>query len=32
MLGTQAQGDSQGFALAQVFGTFPYALLRAQPD
>jgi (1->4)-alpha-D-glucan 1-alpha-D-glucosylmutase len=24
-----AQGEGQGLALAQVFGTFPYALLQA---
>jgi hypothetical protein len=29
-VGTQVLGESQGLALAQVFGVFPYALLRAQ--
>jgi (1->4)-alpha-D-glucan 1-alpha-D-glucosylmutase len=26
---TQALGEANGLALAQVFGSFPYALLRA---
>lgn len=27
---TQARGEAQGLALAQLFGTFPYALLQVQ--
>ncbi|MDT3706131.1 MAG: malto-oligosyltrehalose synthase [Thiobacillus sp.] len=31
-LSTQAYGESHGFALVEVFGSFPYALLRAHPE
>ncbi|MBA2659498.1 MAG: hypothetical protein H0U72_08145 [Nitrosospira sp.] len=27
---TQARGEAQGLSLAQLFGTFPYALLQVQ--